>query len=605
MHIEKFKLNGIVYLRLAESYSTMVNGVSKQKKRSLYHIGPLHRYDDGDPNYLERLRQSFRQGNPLIAELEPYVQMNRNIVSIEFDRSSEDQTTADIKNIGYFLVDALFDALGISSVLTLHKSRKKIPYDLVGLTKLLVIGRTLSPASKISTYENKDNYLMPVTESTDWHEIYKCLDELDKKSEAIQKRMNQKLTGPTGKRGEITYYDVTNYFFEIEQNDDDAFDEHGVLIKKGLRKKGVCKNNRKTPIVQMGMFLDEHGIPVSYHLFPGNTLDQATLRPAMKKTIDQYNLKKIIIVADRGLTSNKNLAHIKDQAHGYVFSKSIKKCAKLERTWVLDQEGYSSNKEGSFKVKSKIVTKKIKDKNGKEVEVKEKVICYWSKKFYMRELKENESFLATLQKYIDQPSSIKSEKGKLKKFIDETAVDGETGEILNPRTLRSINIAKAQEFNDLMGYYMIVTSEIDRPDEEIIDTYRGLTRIEDSFRIIKSDLKARPIYVSLEEHINAHFLVCFIALVMMRLIQNKIVEATGASTKSAFDWEAGLSAKRIQTALKEYSAIEIPQGYFLTTKATEDLKTITRALGIEKDLRIPTLSELKQYRFDIRKKLIT
>ena len=446
---------------------------------------------------------------------------------------------------------------------------------------------------------------MPVTESTDWHEIYKCLDELDKKSEAIQKRMNQKLTGPTGKRGEITYYDVTNYFFEIEQNDDDAFDEHGVLIKKGLRKKGVCKNNRKTPIVQMGMFLDEHGIPVSYHLFPGNTLDQATLRPAMKKTIDQYNLKKIIIVADRGLTSNKNLAHIKDQAHGYVFSKSIKKCAKLERTWVLDQEGYSSNKEGSFKVKSKIVTKKIKDKNGKEVEVKEKVICYWSKKFYMRELKENESFLATLQKYIDQPSSIKSEKGKLKKFIDETAVDGETGEILNPRTLRSINIAKAQEFNDLMGYYMIVTSEIDRPDEEIIDTYRGLTRIEDSFRIIKSDLKARPIYVSLEEHINAHFLVCFIALVMMRLIQNKIVEATGASTKSAFDWEAGLSAKRIQTALKEYSAIEIPQGYFLTTKATEDLKTITRALGIEKDLRIPTLSELKQYRFDIRKKLIT
>lgn len=605
MHIEKFKLNGIVYLRLAESYSTMVNGVSKQKKRSLYHIGPLHRYDDGDPNYLERLRQSFRQGNPLIAELEPYVQMNRNTVSIEFDRSSEDQTTADIKNIGYFLVDALFDALGISSVLTLHKSRKKIPYDLVGLTKLLVIGRTLSPASKISTYENKDNYLMPVTESTDWHEIYKCLDELDKKSEAIQKRMNQKLTGPTGKRGEITYYDVTNYFFEIEQNDDDAFDEHGVLIKKGLRKKGVCKNNRKTPIVQMGMFLDEHGIPVSYHLFPGNTLDQATLRPAMKKTIDQYNLKKIIIVADRGLTSNKNLAHIKDQAHGYVFSKSIKKCAKLERTWVLDQEGYSSNKEGSFKVKSKIVTKKIKDENGKEVEVKEKVICYWSKKFYMRELKENESFLATLQKYIDQPSSIKSEKGKLKKFIDETAVDGETGEILNPRTLRSINMAKAQEFNDLMGYYMIVTSEIDRPDEEIIDTYRGLTRIEDSFRIIKSDLKARPIYVSLEEHINAHFLVCFIALVMMRLIQNKIVEATGASTKSAFDWEAGLSAKRIQTALKEYSAIEIPQGYFLTTKATEDLKTITRALGIEKDLRIPTLSELKQYRFDIRKKLIT
>ena len=211
----------------------------------------------------------------------------------------------------------------------------------------------------------------------------------------------------------------------------------------------------------------------------------------------------------------------------------------------------------------------------------------------------------TLQKYINQPSSIKSEKGKLKKFIDETAVDGETGEILKPRTLRSVNVEKAQEFNDLMGYYMIVTSEIDRTDEEIIDTYRGLTRIEDSFRIIKSDLKARPVYVNLEEHINAHFLICFIALVMMRLIQNRIVESTGASTRSAFDWEAGLSARRIQAALKEFSAIEIPQGYFLTTKVTEDMKTITRALDIEKDLRLPTLSELKQYRFDIRKKLMT
>lgn len=605
MHIEKFKLNGIVYLRLAESYTVMENGSSKQKKRSLYHIGPLHRYDDGDPEYLERLRESFRKGTPLIPELAPFVQSNRSTVSIEFDRSSEKHSTADPRNIGYFPVDAMFDALGIGSVLTLHKSRNKIPYDLVGLTKLLVIGRFLSPASKISTYENKDSYLLPVTESVDWHEIYKCLDELHKKSEAIQKRMNQKLAGTTGTRGEITYYDVTNYFFEIEQNDEDFFDENGALVRKGLRKKGVCKNNRKTPIVQMGMFLDEQGIPVSYHLFPGNTLDQVTLRPAMKKTIDQYDLKKIIIVADRGLTSNKNLAHIRDQAHGYVFSKSIKKCTKVERGWVLDQEGYTTNKEGTFKIKSKIVTKKIKDENGKELEVKEKVICYWSKKFYMRELKENESFLATLQKYIDQPSSIKSEKGKLKKFIDETAVDGETGEILKPRTVRSVNVEKAQEFNDLMGYYMIVTSEIDRTDEEIIDTYRGLTRIEDSFRIIKSDLKARPVYVNLEEHINAHFLICFIALVMMRLIQNRIVESTGASTRSAFDWEAGLSARRIQAALKEFSAIEIPQGYFLTTKVTEDMKTITRALDIEKDLRLPTLSELKQYRFDIRKKLMT
>lgn len=604
MHIESYNLNGTTYLRLAESYSASEGGKTKQKKRSVYHIGPMHRFDDGAPNYLERLRKSFRQGNPLIPALLPYVNSQVDRVTIEFDRNSIDESTADYKNIGYFLLDGLFDSLGINSVLTQHKSRKKITWDLVGLAKLLVISRVLRPASKIATFKEKDNYLLPLTDSEDWHQIYNCLDELDAKSEAIQKRMNLRISQMTDRRGEITYYDVTNYFFEIENNDEDLQDESGNLLKKGLRKKGVCKHNRRTPIVQMGMFLDEQGVPVSFHLFPGNTLDQVTLRPAMKKSIDQYDLKRLIIVADRGLTSNKNLAHILEQGNGYVFSKSIKKSTKSEREWVLDQTGYQSNADGSFKVKSKIVTKTILTEDGRSIQVREKILCYWSRKFYRRELKENQSFLKTLQKYIDDPASIKAEKGKLKQFIQETVVDEATGEILKPKTVRSINLEKAMEYNDLMGYYMIVSSEIDKSEEELIDIYRGLTRIEDSFRIIKSDLKARPIFVNLEEHINAHFLICFIALTMMRLMQNKIVEFTGASSKSAFDWEAGLSAKRIQKALNRYKVTKLPKGYYLTSKLDEDLELLLDAMDVRKDLRLPTLSEIKQYRFEVRKKLM-
>ena len=604
MHIESYKLNGITYLRLAESYSVRESGITKQKKHSVYHIGPLHRFDDGAPDYLERLRESFRKGNPLIPALVPYVNPQENLVTIEFDRNSIDESTADYKNIGYFLLDGLFDALGINSVLTQHKSRKKITYDLIGLAKLLVISRVLHPASKIATFKEKGRYLLPLTDSEDWHHVYNCLDALDAKSEAIQKRMNQRISEMTNRRGEITYYDVTNYFFEIEDNDEDLQDESGNLLKKGLRKKGVCKHNRRTPIVQMGMFLDEQGVPVSYHLFPGNTLDQVTLRPAMKKSIDQYDLKRLIIVADRGLTSNKNLAHITEQGNGYVFSKSIKKSTKTEREWVLDQTGYRSNADGSFKVKSKIVTKTILTEDGRSIQVQEKVLCYWSRKFYRRELKENQSFLKTLQKYIDDPASIKAEKGKLKQFIQETVVDETTGEILKPKTVRSINLEKAMEYNDLMGYYMIVSSEIDKGEEELIDIYRGLTRIEDTFRIIKSDLLARPIFVNLEEHINAHFLICFIALTMVRLVQNKIVEFKGTSTKSAFDWEAGLSASRIQKALRGFKATELPKGYYLTSRLSDDLELLLGAMDLRRDLRLPTLSEIKQYRFEVRKKLM-
>jgi transposase len=497
--------------------------------------------------------------------------------------------------------DALFDALGISEVMTLHKSRAKLDYDVVGLSRLLTVGRSLFPDSKIKTFESKDRYLVPLTDSTDWHEIYTCLDDLDKKTDAIQMRMNKRIDSMVGRSAEIAYYDVTNYFFEIDENDPDTVDSNGVVLEKGMRKNGVSKEYRKTPIVQMGMFIDNKGIPISYQLFPGNTLDQATLRPALKKSVDKYEFDKVIVVADRGLTSDKNIAHILDENNGYVFSKSIKKCRKAEKQWVLDQEGYKSNENGTFKVKSKIAKRKIKDEKGNVREIEEKVVCYWSKKFYDRERRENEKFLETLKMYIDNPSAIKSEKGKLKRFIVEKEVDVETGEIIKPKKLQSIDFEKATEYCDLMGYYMIISSELTKSEDEIIEIYRGLTRIEDAFRITKSDLKARPVFVKKNEHIKAHFLICFIALTMMRVIQCKILEYQGRKIVGAFDWEAGLSAARIQKALGGFMADALPQGYYRLTKKDDDLELILKSLGINHELRLPTLSETKQYRFQMRR----
>ena len=247
------------------------------------------------------------------------------------------------------------------------------------------------------------------------------------------------------------------------------------------------------------------------------------------------------------------------------------------------------------------MTRTIKDENEKPLEITEKILCYWSKRFYDRELKENEKFLQTLQLYIDNPTSIKCEKGKLKQFLVESNIDPETGEILKTKKLQSINLEKDMEFRELMGYYMIVTSEVGKTEDQIIDTYRGLTKIENSFRILKGDLNARPVFVSNKRHIHAHFLICFIALVLMRLIQYKILQYQGKPTTNTFDWEEGLSAARIQAALWDFTVNPLPRGYYRIRKPSEDLSLILKAFGIEHNLKLPSLSELKQYRYSIRK----
>jgi hypothetical protein len=172
--------------------------------------------------------------------------------------------------------------------------------------------------------------------------------------------------------------------------------------------------------------------------------------------------------------------------------------------------------------------------------------------------------------------------------------------VVNTATALSIDMEKVREYLALMGYYTIMTSETDKPDKEIISKYHGLSRIEDSFRVTKSDLEGRPVFVRTPEHINAHFLTCFIALVMVRIIQYKILKFQGKDRKSTESWELGLFAERIQNALREWQADALPGGYYRTTKLSSDLELILSAFGIEADLRIPTEKELRdlKYSFD-------
>ncbi len=584
MFIECVKNNGIDYLRLVEGYSYTEHGEKKHRRRVVSNIGPLARFDDGQPDYLLRLRRSFAQGTPLIESLSAFseIQAAKQRINISFDLKCESDRYCVPKNCGYLLLDALYDKLGINDVLRLQKSRAGLEFDLNGIARLLVFGRVLSPDSKLGTFKDRDNYLFPITKCESVNEVYAALDDLSQKSEAIQKRMNLKIRNSIGRNTEVCFYDVTNYYFEIGENDPDG----------GLRKKGVSKEKRGEPIVQMGLFIDDNGIPIAYKLFPGNHIDATTLRPAMRKTIDKMEFGRVIIVADGGLNSGPNIAHILNVGNGYIVSKSTKKSDKDTKAWILDQEGYRINDTGTFKVKSQIRTRKIKGEDGSVQEIKEKIVCYWSKKHYERERRENEKFVEYLGSVIANPDKLKDKQSKIAKFLKKTEADKVTGEVIKTKTALSLDFDKIQEYIALMGYYTIMTSEIDKPDEEIISKYHGLSRIEDSFRITKSDLEGRPVFVRTPEHINAHFLTCFVSLVMIRLIQHRILNHLRKTTDSTEAWESGLSAHRIQSALHNWYADPLPGGYFRMSKPSSDMCLIAEAFGFNSDGSSPSMVEI-------------
>ena len=573
--------NGTKYLQVIECYSERGDdGQRIDKKRVVMNLGPLSRFDDGKPEYVARLRQSFNEGNPIIDALLPLVNGdNCNSVVIKLHKNKDSEAFLDLKNIGYFILSAIYIFIGINDLIRYYKSLYHINYDIDGIIQMLIYGRVLCPDSKLGTFEQRGRYAFEVTQCNDLNEVYKALDVIDKSAIAIQNRINHKISSAWGRSTETCFYDVTNFWFEIGQNDSDLVDESGNIIP-GLRKKGVSKEHRSEPIVQMGLFIDGNNLPIAFRLFPGNTNDQSTLRPVLEQA-KAMKLGRIIIVADGGVNGGPNIAYLIISGNGYLVSKSTAKSDKNVVKWILDEEGYKYNETNTFKVKSMIRKRIIIDENGNPLEIEEKIVSYWSKKQYIRALIQNDIFMQYLDKIIKNPHKLKDKAKKVEQFLIEKHIMKKTGEIVDIDKLFSINWAKINKYTELAGYYTILTSEINMSDDEIIKKYHGLSRIEDSFRITKSDLEGRPIFVRTREHINAHFLICFVALLMQRIIQYKILKFQGKDTKNINGWEAGLSASRIAEALNSWQVELFPKGICRVTKPDDDLETILGSFGRE------------------------
>ena len=607
MHIEKYKSNGKDALRLVRTVRVReAEGRSVNRKQIVKTFGLLSKYDDGQPDYVGRLKNSFKAGKPIIPALLPYCEKEQPAETYPTQiREGSPACVGHPRLFSHALLERILEELGLNTFFSSYKGFTKLQYDVYGFAKLLIFGRLLKPASKSATVKQNYDYYEPIlSEGFNPDNVYDTLTFLYENKDKIIRRINTNLVKKAHRCPQIIYYDVTNFYFEIEDPDEDVLDEDGTVLEKGMRKMGVCKEERKLPILQMGLFMDDSGIPIAVESFPGNTLDHLTLRPALKKQIDNLDFARFILIADRGICSYQNLLHVLDAGNGYIVSKSLLKSTKEEQAWAYAEDGFTKLSE-DFKYKSRIIKHTKTDENGQKRTVEEKVVVYWSRKFQARCERENKKFLEFLKKLEKSPQNFRItalQAKSLRKFLKKEYVNQKTGEVVNSSDMKAfLDFDKVAEYKKSMGYYQIVTSELTMDAQEVIEKYHGLTQIEDQFRVMKSDLETRPFHVRTPEHMQAHILICMIALIMLRLIQKRILHSGLVDVDEQAIWNTGLSCERIQQALNKWKVDLMPENLYRFMDVDDpDLKRILDAFDIDIPLKLYRKAELKALKKKIK-----
>jgi transposase len=564
--------NGRIYLSIVDGYYDKEKKYSRQVTiEKLGYLDDLEKeYDDPIAFFTERVNQLKKEKAEKLAPITFEFQHNELV----------DISTNYRKNFGHSALSSIYHELEIDKFLINRQRSRKFNFNSNNIMKLLVFSRLLAPDSKKKTYENRNVFFDKDDYSLD--DVYRCLTFINEHSANLQLWINDKVKEHYNRDTSLVYYDVTNYYFEIDEQDE-------------LRRKGVSKEHRPNPIVQMGLFMDNQGIPITYELFPGNTNDCLTYRPGLSRIQKEYGLGKIIVVADKGMTTGDNIYYTLSAKNGYVFSMSVRGADKELKKYVLDQEGYIWSGE-EYKRKSRLYPRTIQvtSTNGKKLKktVDEKQVVFYSEKYAKRARAEREAALSKAINLVNNPGSYtRATSYGAAAYVKNITFDKETGEILNDGRLLELDKEKIREEEQLDGYYVIVTSEYKENDDKVIDMYRGLWRIEESFRVTKSDLEARPVFVSREEHINAHFLTCFVSLVIARILEIRLGRK--------------YSIGQLINSLKKSECTLLKENYYVFDYYDEVLKEIGTEFGIDFSKRIRRLGEIKNILADVKKGKIT
>lgn len=480
-------------------------------------------------------------------------------------------------NIGYLFVDFLFYELGLDMICNDISKIYKFEYSLSDVLRMLVATRIIEPSSKLSSYDYAFNFLEEP--SFELQHVYRSLDVFSKHSDEIQALVYANSDGLIDRNKEVLFYDCTNYFFEIDN-------------PHGFAQYGKSKEHRPNPIVHMGLFLDGNGLPLCFSIFDGNKNEQPSLKPLEKKILKDFGLSKFIVCTDAGLASYENRKFNSISDRSFIVTQSLKTLKDFLLKWALDPNGWQ--RPGSNKIYNinNIDEEEYEDtiffkqrwinENGLEQRL---IVSYSIKqRDYQRSIREKQVDRA--RKIISSPSKMKERnQNSPKRFIDETSITND-GEICDKKILK-LNEDKISKEEMFDGFYAVCTN-LEKDTEEIIQINKMRWQIESSFRTMKSEFKTRPVYLRNDNRIEAHFLTCFLSLLILKLIKRK--------TKDKHTEE------EILTTLKTMNVHKLRDlGYLASYTRTELTDDLHQAFGFRTDKEFISEKSMKKILKKIKK----
>ena len=480
----------------------------------------------------------------------------------------------------------LYHTLGLDKVCDNISSKYKFEFNLDSILSRLIYGRILFPSSKLNTYQESNRLL----EQPDFQlqHVYRALEVIAKESDFIQSKLYENSLSVSKRNDRILYYDCTNYFFEIEDGD-------------GLKQYGFSKDHKPNPIVGMGLFMDGDGIPLAFDIHSGNTNEQTTLKPLEKRIFNDFELSKFVVCTDAGLSSADNRKFNDINGRAFITTQSVKKLKKHLKQWALDPTGWSlgdedklfdislldSDEKAYEKYKSKTF---YKERWIKEDGLEQKLIVTYSLKYrdYQRKIRAGQ--LERAAKLIkNRKSDIKKKnQNDFRRFISSTSVTKD-GEIADD-TIYGIDtdtVAKEEMYD---GFYAVCTN-LEDDAAAITKINHRRWEIEECFRIMKSEFKARPVYLSRDDRIQAHFTTCFLALVLYRYLEKSLGEK--------------FTSHEIISGLRDINFYSIPtEGYIPTYTRTDFTDALHEEFGFRTDYEIVSTKKMKNYFKETKKKKI-
>lgn len=519
-----------------------------------------------------------------------------------YDKRNENNRLVEddgIMNFGVAALSKVYHELEMDSFMNNRRRYENAQYNHNSIFKMLVYSRILYPDSKLATWRGRERLIEKYAFSDD--DVYRSFSFFAKHKDALLAHVERKLREKgIRSNSSLLYYDVTNYYWETDEED-------------MLRKRGCSKEHRPEPIVQMGLMMDKDGIPVSYGLFPGNNNDVTTFRPMMEE-----RGKDVIYVADKGMMSGMNIASIIMQHNGFIISASLRNAGREVQSFVLDKDGYRCIGDGeAFMYKERFVPVKIniKDAEGKtrKASVNIRQIVFFSSKYKERARREREKAVSNAMKQaMTNPKAAVLNEHGAGRYMKKTIFDSDSQEIVDaPEFSVALNEDLIRQQEELDGYYLIHTNVFQskrkdgvpyfsRADNtfctpepagtlDIIDMYRGLWRIEHCFRITKSVFRTRPVYVRKEESIEAHFLTCYTALVILKVLERKT--------------EGKIESEVIVDSLRKAVLTEIDEGNFKykSCYCSNALYEIGKALSLPLNQRKFTEANIRRLIADSKK----